>query len=279
MERIKEALNKAKASSHMPAMSGETLAAITPPPAAQLPPLPEADPVFLNIPQVQLNASHLEKNRIVAYEMSDSSHVAFNILRTKVQQAMKDNGWKTIAISSPNPGAGKTTVAINLAFSLARQKNCRVVLVDMDLRRPAVSKVLGIEVDISIGQYLLGHVDIQHCFVQVAENLVLVPNNQPVKISSEMMLNQWGREIGHRISDALSPDVIIFDLPPMLMSDDTMGFLPYVDCGLLIVDDGGSKYKQVDQCGKQFSSATNFIGHVLNKSSEKIDRGYDYYGY
>lgn len=278
MERIKEALSKAKASSHRSAIDRETPADVTSPPALQSPPFSGIDPAFLNIPQVQLNASLLEKNRIVAYQMDDSSHVVFNILRTKVYKMMTDNGWKSIAISSPNPRAGKTTVAINLAFSLARQKNCRVVLVDMDLRRPAISKMLGIEAGVSIGQYLLGHVDIQQCFVQAAENLVLVPNDQPTKISSEMMLNQWGREIGRRISDVLAPDVIIFDLPPMLASDDAMGFLPYVDCGLLVVDDGGSKYKQVDLCGKQFASATNFIGHVLNKSTEKVDTGYNYYG-
>lgn len=277
MERIREALNKAKAS-QPPAEDSEVVAT----PAVMQPqdqPCADQEPAPLDLPQVQLDPAHLERNRIVSFDMNDPSHMAFNILRTKIHQTMADNSWKSIAISSPNPGAGKTMVAINLAFSLARQKNCRVVLIDLDLRRPTIAKVLGIQVETSIGQYLTGRVDVRQCMLQIAENLVVLPNNQPVKISSELMSGQWSREIIQKITKILAPDIIIFDLPPMLSSDDTMGILPYVDCGLIIIDDGISSYKEVDQCDRQFSESTNLIGHVLNKSTDKTEAGYDYYGY
>lgn len=277
MERIREALNKAKVS-QPPVENTEVMAA----PEAMQPqdqPCLDQEPAPLKLPQVQLDSAHLERNRIVSYDMSDPSHMAFNILRTRIHQTMTDNGWKSIAISSPNPGAGKTMVAINLAFSLARQKNCEVVLIDLDLRRPTIAKVLGIQVETSIGQYLTGRVEVQQCMLQVAENLVVLPNNQPVKTSSELMSGQWSREIIQKITEILAPDIIIFDLPPMLSSDDAMGILPYVDCGLIIIADGASNYKEVDRCDRQFSEATNLIGHVLNKSMDKTDAGYDYYGY
>ena len=102
-------------------------------------------------------------------------------------------------------------------------------------------------------------------------------NDQPVRGVSELMLSDRGKDISSNIFKAFSPGIFIFGLPPMLSSDDTMGFLPFVDCGLIIVDDGGRKYSEVAQCHQQFTSATNLIGHVLNKSTDKAEADYDYY--
>ena len=80
------------------------------------------------LPLVRPDRTCVERNRIVSFTMTDPSHVAFNVLRTKVQKALQDNGWKSLAITSPTAGCGKTTVAINLALSLARQPHCRTLL-------------------------------------------------------------------------------------------------------------------------------------------------------
>lgn len=273
MERIKEALDKAKILSGSNVGSHQATSARQNTGNTQM---ASYNPLS-DTPTAPMDSTHLEGNRIISYLMKDTNYVAFNILRTKVYQSMTDNGWKSLAISSPNPGAGKTTIAVNLAFSLARQKNFNVVLVDLDLRRPAVAKTLGIDITTSIGQYLSGNVEISQCAVSISKNLIAILNDQPVRGSSELMSSQWGRQITTKITEAFAPDVIIYDLPPMLSSDDTMSFLPFVDCGLSIIDDGGSKYSEVEQCDKQFSAATNLIGHVLNKSTDKAEVGYNYY--
>lgn len=275
MERIKDALNKAKGLSGSLGNDRATEDMSTRQRAINS--QNASGDGFSDAPTVPMDSIHLENKRIVSYLMKDTNYVPFNILRTKVNQAMMDSGWKSLAISSPNPGAGKTTIAINLAFSLARQKNFKVVLVDLDLRRPAIAKTMGINITTSIRQYLSGSVEISQCAVSVSKNLVVLLNDQPVRGSSEMMLSDRGKGITSKIVEAFSPDIIIYDLPPMLSSDDTIGFLPFVDCGLIIVDDGGSKYSDVAKCDQQFSSATNLIGHVLNKSTDKADAGYDYY--
>lgn len=275
MERIKDALNKAKSLSGS-IDNNRTAEDLSARQRSMNSPIASGDH-FFDAPTASMDSIHLENKRIVSYLMKDTNYVPFNILRTKVNQAMMDNGWKSLAITSPNPGAGKTTIAINLAFSLARQKNFKVVLVDMDLRRPAVAKTMGINVTTSIRQYLSGSVEVSRCAVSVSKNLVVLLNDQPVRGSSEMMLSDRGKEIGSNIFEAFSPDIVIYDLPPMLSSDDTMGFLPFVDCGLIIIDDGGSKYSEVAQCDQQFSSAANLIGHVLNKSTDKAEADYNYY--
>ena len=173
MEPIKQALIKAKVTRGKPASPQSTAvsgAVWTP-------------------KRVQLDSKHLEQHRLVSFETKDPSHIAFNFLRTKVYRVLKDKKWTSLAVTSPTPGCGKTMVAINLAFSLARQANCKTVLIDLDLKRPTVGRALGVAVDTSIGQYLEGKADLEQCFVQVTDNLIVGCNNHPTKQSSELMLH------------------------------------------------------------------------------------------
>jgi protein-tyrosine kinase len=70
----------------------------------------------------------------------------FDILRTKVQLMMQKNKWSgALAVTSPTPGCGKTTTACNLALGLSRQKGVRTILVELDLSRPMIAKMLGFD--------------------------------------------------------------------------------------------------------------------------------------
>ena len=276
MEHIKIALEKAQAS-QKGAGNQDIMNVI----------IPSGDPhgsfsgkhvTFSSPSQVQLDEGLMEANRIISHEMADPSHMAFNILRTKIYSVMRDNGWKSIAVSSPGVGCGKTMVSINLALSLARQTNCKTVLVDLDLRRPAVAKTLGINLQKPIFKYLIGKANIEECFVKVGENLILLLNNEPIRNSSEVMLHQRCKEIAQRLIETLAPDIILFDLPPVLSSDDTIGFLPCVDTSILVIAEGVSTYREVDECDRKLSDVQNFLGHVLNKSSDQEEIGYQYYG-
>jgi Mrp family chromosome partitioning ATPase len=71
------------------------------------------------------------RNRIVTANRSDPAHVAFDMMRTKLLQSMRQNNWTSVAITSPTPGCGKTFTALNLAFSLANQQDCKTLLLDL----------------------------------------------------------------------------------------------------------------------------------------------------
>ena len=96
------------------------------------------------LPLLRPNADTLERGRLVSLSRSDNSHVAFDMMRTRMIQLMRAKNWTTVAITSPTAGCGKTTVSLNLTFSLANQRDCRTLLVDLDLRKPQVAKTLGI---------------------------------------------------------------------------------------------------------------------------------------
>lgn len=63
----------------------------------------------------------------------------------------------------------------------------------------------------------------------------------------------------------LAPDVVIFDLPPMLANDDVAAFLPNVDCAILVVAAEQTTRAEVDLCERELSQKTNLLGVVLNK--------------
>jgi protein-tyrosine kinase len=226
--------------------------------------------------RVQLDSTHLEQHRLVSFETKDPSHIAFNFLRTKVYRTLKDKGWTSIAVTSPTSGCGKTMVAINLAFSLARQVECKTVLVDLDLKRPTVGRSLGVTVDTSIGQYLEGGADLEQCFAQVTDNLIVGCNNQPTKHSSELMLHGKLREMLLKVRESIRPKVILFDLPPMLSGDEAIAVLPQVDCSILVIGSGLTTPKEFYECELQLG-VTNFLGVVLNKCRTASNEHY-YYG-
>lgn len=87
-------------------------------------------------------------NRIVTLSRSNPAHAAFDMMRTKLLGLLRENKWTSVAITSPTPACGKTCIAVNLAFSLANQRDCRTVLVDLDLRRPQIGKTLAIRIQV-----------------------------------------------------------------------------------------------------------------------------------
>lgn len=92
-----------------------------------------------------------------------------------------DNKWKRIAITSPTKGCGKTLVATNLAFSLARQSDIRTALVDLDLRAPGVASTIGVKEVPTLEWYLNGKTSIEATFSRVGDNLALALNGDRVR--------------------------------------------------------------------------------------------------
>ena len=221
-------------------------------------------------PLVKPDFGRLEKNRIVSFAMTDPDHIAFNVLRTKVQRALRDNGWKTLAITSPTANCGKTTVAINLALSLARQPHCRTVLVDLDLGKAGIADALGISAENSIGSYLEGEGAFEDCFVRLNDNLTIGLNLQPVHNPAEKMHDHRLRDMLKRITDVLAPDVLIFDLPPMLAGDEAIAFLPHADASLLVIAGGETTAPQVEDCERHLHGNPGYLGVVLNKTGDPM---------
>ena len=206
----------------------------------------------------------LARNHIVTFEDVDPAHSHFDILRTKLLRTMQRSGWTSLGITSPTSGCGKTTLALNLAFSLAHQHDVRTVLVELDLRRPSMARQIGLKAPQSMASVLQGTRGVAESFVRYGDNLAIGTNAQSVRDSAELLMNGRTAEGIAAIKRAFLPDVIVYDLPPMLQSDDVMAFLPQIDCMLLVAGAEKSRLDEVDKCEKDLADQTNVFGVVLN---------------
>ncbi len=220
VERLKKAIDKARAHRE------QVLAGAVPPSVSpeERPP----DPVETTVPadsspwaaleEVTLDVAHLKRRRVVSYQKNDPAHVVFDVLRTRLLKVFKDNGWSRIAITSPTRGCGKTFVAANLAFSLARQAECRTVLIDMDLKRPHLAGTLGLTTPRQIEWYLTGQMQPEAYFRRVGPNLALGLNTERVRDSAELIQDECTAQALAQMCELYRPDAVIYDLPPMLVS-------------------------------------------------------------
>lgn len=310
VERLKIAIEKARFSRSGALATGETKpspasrtsaarapgaaetvtaeAARTPSPAPE--PKPETGPVangtapdelpadpWQSLDPIRLDARRLGRNRIITYDKSSPAYVAFDSLRTRLLKVFRDNGWWRMAITSPTKGCGKTTVASNLAFSLARQPEVRSMLIDLDLRQPQIHQLLDQREPAEIERFLLGETAPEDYFRRVGANLALGLNSGRVQNPAELIQSPPAIAALDATWEKFHPHVAIFDMPPMLTCDDVLAFLPNVDCLLLVIGGGETKPSEVEECERLIADHTNFLGILLNKG-DKVDTktyGYD----
>ena len=192
--------------------------------------------------------------------------MSFDLLRTHVLQKMEENGWRTLAVTSPTPEAGKTVVAINLAMSIAQQTNKTAMLVDFDLRRPKIGTYLGIPMEKSLNDLLDGTAELPDVLVNPdMPRLVVLPTKSPVKNSSETLSSKKIAELIKDLRERYESRIVIFDLPPVLVTDDAIALLPQIDCVLMVVANGMSTKREIEDSLMHLPAA-KLIGTILNKA-------------
>ena len=277
MERIKQAIEKAK-SQHTSADNQLAQLSLDGAAVAQHPAQAQEELELVSYKRtrvVKLDPKHLENSRVVAFNKSDPKCMTFDILRTHVLQKMKENSWRTLAITSPTPEAGKTVVAINLAMSIAQQASKTAMLVDFDLRRPKVGTYLGIPMEMSLNDYLEGSAQLPEVLVNPdIPRLVVLPTRSPVKKSSETLSSKKISELIKEMRERYESRIVIFDLPPLLVIDDAIALLPQIDCVLMVVANGMSNRREIEDA-LRYLPADKLIGVILNKA--EIDSPGNYY--
>lgn len=243
-------------------------------PATQGAAQPSLDKHWAGLERAKLSQNRARRGRIVTFARSEPEHASFDVLRTKVLRSLRLNNWTTVAITSPEPGCGKSVVAVNLAFSMANLKDCRVVLLDLDFRRPRISAILGPEMARPTAAFLGGKSPIEGAFVRYGDNLAVSASRTGISFPAELLQSQSTRAAMIQLRESLSPGVVLLDLPPVLGSDDVLAFLPNVDCALIVVGAGLTSMAQVRLCEHELSSGTNVLGMVLNKCRHGQSSGY-----
>lgn len=200
-------------------------------------------------------------------------------LRRRIEQHMPEGG-KTILVTSVLENEGKSTVAVNLALSLA-QKHKKVLLIDCDLRKPACYKIL--EQDwrnASTSDVANGKAELLDCVAVYGQEkaLSLLLERKSVKNSAEIISSAGMAKL---VMDARENfDYVIIDTPPMAVAPDAEGLLELVDASVLVVRQNAAPTKMLNSALDTLHSVeAKLLGCVLNNMTSSVLTDQSSYGY
>ena len=226
-----------------------------------------ADIIYTQTRVVDVPPNVLEQVRIVTGRNQDDPVAnAYKVLRTQVLQRLVAHDWRTVAVVSPAAGEGKTLTAINLAIHLASTRSHTALLVDADWRRPSVHRYFGYTPTHDVYDCVRGKCSLEEALINPGvPRFCVLPCREPVPDASERLagLGPFVKELGNRYANR----IVLFDLPPLLATDDAMSFLPLVDCALLVVEEGRTQRADIVR-SIEVIGAERLLGTVLNKSAQ-----------
>jgi Mrp family chromosome partitioning ATPase len=285
MEKIQQAVERAKN------VSGEQLRPLMASRAATVQSEPSTTPQNLSqgarttqagvgqhFSDVTVSLEELEKHRVVAHSAADPRSKAFDMLRTQVLQTMDKQNWQFLAITSPTAGCGKSFTAVNLALSIARQPERSVLLIDMDLQRPAIADYLGIRAKHGLQGILEGKTPLAAALLRasvIGYELMVLPAESSTVHSSELIASRAMSLLLQDIRKDFKSRTVVFDMPPLLHGDEVLTILPKIDCVLLVTATGVSTQQQIVECNKHLQS-TEIVRLVLNKAPQTVAAPYYY---
>lgn len=207
---------------------------------------------------------------LVDYHRDHPVSKAFDLLRTRLVQALRQNGWSRIAVAAPTTGCGATFTAVNLALSLARVPDSRSALIDLDQRKPGTAAALGLQGNWPISDFLAGRTLMEDHMVRLSDTLALALNSEVNMNASEQLHDHVTAAVLEDAKEDLSPDVILYDLPAMLEYDDLAAFLPQLDGVLLVADGTRTTRRQIEECERILDGQTALLGVVLNRGRDTM---------
>lgn len=270
MDRIQKALEKAKQRHAQkpepirvePTKVENSVSQAEDPLAAPIESISYSQTKVVNVPN-----QHLERKRIIAGFYNNPQSAVFRMLRTQVLKKMRSNRWQTLAVTSPTSGEGKSVVAANLAMAIAMELNQTVLLVDMDLRNPSISNYFGLNAQVGLKDYLSGDLNLSEVLINPGiKRLVILPGVGRAEDSAELLSSPKMASLVADIKSQYDSRVIIFDVPPVLQTDDVSLAASYFDSTLLVLEDGKNTESNITK-SLQMLEGSHLLGTVVNKSA------------
>ncbi|QTH63134.1 polysaccharide biosynthesis tyrosine autokinase [Psychrosphaera ytuae] len=189
------------------------------------------------------------------------------------------NHSNLILVSSSRPNEGKTFCAVNLALSIALEKDKTVLLVDADVLKPSVSKTLELGANAGLIEYLSGEVeDVSSVIYQTnVENLRVIPAGLPHYLSNELLSSDKMQQLFDEFASRYPDRIVIFDCPPLLGVNETTVMAEQCGQGVIVVEEFKSKLTEVKKAVDLLPEEMA-VGLVMNKVIDPSDtQGYGYY--
>jgi len=201
---------------------------------------------------------------------------AYRALRTRFQLATIQRKPRAVLVTSALPAEGKTTTAINMAVTFA-ESGLRVLLVDADLRRPNVHRVLGMEDRPGLADLLREELD-PHAIIRPTriENLWMAPSGQTPPNPSELIGSDKMRQLMRDLREEF--DLVLCDAPSILVVTDPVLLAKCVDTVVLVLSPRYARRETVTRAKKFLETANaNIAGAVLNGLTKRRRDHYHQY--
>jgi capsular exopolysaccharide synthesis family protein len=197
----------------------------------------------------------------------------YRTLRTRIAHTEGANALRTVLVTSPQKGEGKSITSANLALTMAQELQRRVVIIEADLRKPSLQHLFGLPAGPGLAEYLSGAAELRDIMKFLPDhNLTVIPGGSAPTNPAELL----GSTAMRRMLDQLRTrfDRVILDTPPVLPLADVAVLAPMVDGALLVVRAGVTPKPAIENALRAFDSS-RLIGVVLNESGMEEDYRYE----
>lgn len=228
---------------------------------------------------ISLDGDSPQKRLVAQTAPRSPAAEAYRVLRTNLQFSSLDKPLRTLMVTSPGPGEGKSTTVANLALVIA-QAGSRVLLVDADLRRPNIHKLFQLPNSTGLTTALLQIGDHVVDFIQdTGQGHLHVLTTGPIPPNpAELVGSARMHELIELLQDRY--DFVLIDSPPVLAVADAAILSNQVDGTLLVASAGETRFDMLARALERLESVgTRPLGIVLNKLTARSSGQYYYYYY
>jgi receptor protein-tyrosine kinase len=233
-------------------------------------------PVLATVPMVASWRKNAHPVVVSVSEPTSQPAEAYRSLRTSLQFARNDGAMRTILVTSPSAGDGKTATVVNLGAVFA-QAGARVVLVSCDLRRPGLSQFFAPAEHAELSSVLTGRQPLDRALSPVpdVDGLWTLGTREVVENPTELL---GGHRMRSLVDDlAKRFDIVLIDSPPVLPVADALILSGYADAVLLVVAAGHTRRAELRRAAQKLAQASApVVGAVLNKATAQDGYGYGY---
>ena len=202
---------------------------------------------------------------------------AYRTIRSNIGFSDVDNEMKTILFTSTKQNEGKSTMTSNIAYSFSKLENCKVLVVDMDLRNPTVHKMFEVSNTYGLMDNLKNDRPLEKCVHKIEENIHVLPTGALPPNPAEVLSSKKVANFLKNIKDHY--DYIFIDAPPVGAVSDATVISKNVDGVMYVVGANETDLSHAQIGIENLKKAdANVLGAVLNKY-ESTQPNYAYYGY
>lgn len=222
--------------------------------------------------------NHLKnEEKIVIKENSISNKSeSYNRLRDNILYLNADGNNKVLQIESSISHEGKTTIACNLAVSLGLTDK-KVIVVDLDFRRPRVQHRFDLSIDNGIAEYMLGNLEKSQIIKHTKyKNVDVITRGEKVYNPSVILVSEKFRNFIKELRDEY--DYVILDCAPVLQISEYIHILRVSDGVLFVAAYGSTTKAQISEAVKELrKNGANILGSIMSMYDSKADKRYGYY--